>query len=343
MIGIDVYVVLGLLAALYIAWNLGANDAANPTNMAVGSGAISLRKAIVLFALFATVGAVLQGYMVMKTIGKGVVPDIDAIGALSASVAAGLWVTLATWKGLPVSTTHSSVGAVLGIGFAYMMLGDRPVSINWDVLEKVVLSWIISPLLAIILSMGFYAFFSKVALKLYNKGYNIDKIFRYLVLAGLIFSAYAYGTNDVGNATGVYVTVVSKIYGLPDINTMFFLAILGSIGIALGAFTWGYRVIRTVGFEITRLDYITGAAAGLSNALIVWVFSTVPKILFGYGMPISTTHASVSSIIGVGLARERSLKAVNWKIIGIIIVSWILTVPIATSISFIIYFILITI
>ncbi len=343
MIGVDIYIVLGLLAALYIAWNLGANDAANPTNMAVGSGAISLRKAIVLFALFAAVGAILQGYMVMKTIGKGVVPDIDVIGALSASLAAGLWVTLATWRGLPVSTTHSSVGAVLGIGLAYIMLGNRSVSINWDVLEKVVLSWMISPLLAIILSMSFYMLFSKIALKLYNKGYNIDRIFRYLVLVGLIFSAYAYGTNDVGNATGVYVTVVSKIYGLPDTNTMFFLAILGSIGIAIGAFTWGYRVIRTVGFEITRLDYITGAAAGLSNALIVWVFSTVPKILFGYGMPISTTHASVSSIIGVGLARERSLKAVNWKTIGMIIVSWILTVPIAASISFIIYLILTTI
>ncbi len=343
MIGVDIYIVLGLLAALYIAWNLGANDAANPTNMAVGSGAISLRKAILLFALFAAVGAILQGYMVMKTIGKGVVPDIDAAGALSASVAAGLWVTLATWKGLPVSTTHSSVGAVLGIGLAYTVLRARPVSINWDVLEKVVLSWIISPLLAIILSMGFYMLFSKIALRLYNRGHNIDTIFRYLVLAGLVFSAYAYGTNDVGNATGVYVTVVSKIYGLPDTNTMFFLAILGSIGIALGAFTWGYRVIRTVGFEITRLDYITGAAAGLSNAIIVWVFSTVPKLLFGYGMPISTTHASVSSIIGVGLARERSLRAVNWKTIGIIIVSWILTVPIAASISFIIYFILTTI
>ena len=340
LIGVDIYVVLGLLAALYIAWNLGANDAANPTNMAVGSGAITLRKAILLFVIFATIGAIVQGYMVMKTIGKGVVPNIDAVGALSASVAAGLWVTLSTWKGLPVSTTHSSVGAVLGIGFAYMVLKHQQTPINWDIVEKVVLSWITSPLLAIVLSMGLYLWFSRIALNLYNKGYNVDKIFKYLLLASLAFSAYAYGTNDVGNATGVYVTVISKLYGLPDMNTMFFLALLGSVGIALGAFTWGYRVIRTVGFEITRLDYVTGSAAGLSNALIVWVFSTVPKVLFGYGMPISTTHASVSSIIGVGIAKERSLKAINWKTVGIIIISWLLTVPIAASISFIIYFIL---
>ncbi|RLG82162.1 MAG: inorganic phosphate transporter, partial [Thermoprotei archaeon] len=113
------YVVLGLFAALYIAWNLGANDAANPTNAAVGSGAIKLRDAILLFSLFAAIGAIVQGYMVMKTIGKGVVRDIDAMGALVASIAAGLWITLATWKGIPVSTTHSTVGAVLGIGFAY--------------------------------------------------------------------------------------------------------------------------------------------------------------------------------------------------------------------------------
>lgn len=334
------YVVLGLFAALYIAWNLGANDAANPTNAAVGSGAIKLRDAILLFSLFATIGAIAQGYMVMKTIGKGVVRDIDAIGALVASIAAGLWITLATWKGIPVSTTHSTVGAVLGIGFAYTLLEHKPTAINWNVVFTVILSWITSPLSAIILSMFLYYMFTYLNNCLSRKIGNPSRIFKYILIFNLAFSAYAFGTNDVGNATGVYVSVISKLYGVPDMSTMFYLAILGSVGITLGAFTWGYRVIRTVGYNITRLDYVMAAAAGLSNALVVWLFSTIPKLLIGYGMPISTTHASVSSVIGVGIARTRSIKALNLRTVVVIIASWILTVPIAALLSFTIYYII---
>jgi len=334
------YVVLGLFTALYIAWNLGANDAANPTNAAVGSGAIKLRDAILLFSLFATIGAIVQGYMVMKTIGKGVVRDIDAIGALVASIAAGLWITLATWKGIPVSTTHSTVGAVLGIGFAYTLLEHKPTAINWNVVFTVILSWITSPLSAIILSMFLYYMFTYLNNYLSRKIGNPSRIFKYILIFNLAFSAYAFGTNDVGNATGVYVSVISKLYGVPDMSTMFYLAILGSVGITLGAFTWGYRVIRTVGYNITRLDYVMAAAAGLSNALVVWLFSTIPKLLIGYGMPISTTHASVSSVIGVGIARTRSIKALNLRTVAVIIASWILTVPIAALLSFTIYYII---
>lgn len=335
-----VYIILGLMAAMYIAWNLGANDASNPTDTAVGAGAISLKKALVLFSAFAAVGALAQGYMVMKTIGKGVVTDIDPIGALTASIAAGLWITIATWKGMPVSTTQSTVGAVMGIGVAYMVLKGSA-RINWGVVISVLLSWVTSPLSAILLAIIFFIAFEKLAQYLLSRGVNIDKFFRYVLIFNLIFSAYSFGVNDVGNATGVYVAVVSKVLGMPDMTTMFFLALLGSLGIMAGALTWGYRVVKTVGFKITRLDYISGAAAELSNAFVVWAFSTLPKMIMGYGMPISTTHASVSSIIGVGIAKSRSLKGVDWKTIAYIIISWLLTLPITILLSLAIYTILV--
>lgn len=332
------YLVLGLIAALFIAWNLGANDAANPTNTAVGAGALTLRKALILFSIFAAIGALAQGYMVMKTIGKGVVKDVDPLGALIASLAAGVWIMLSTWKGLPVSTTHSTVGSVLGVGFAYMVLKGTT-QIDWNVVLSVILSWIASPLLAIILSINLYFMFSKLAKHLLSKGRNVDKVFKFLLIFNLAFSAYAFGVNDVGNATGVYIAVVSKIFGLPDMTTMFYLALLGSLGIAAGALTWGYRVVRTVGFKITRLDYISATSAVLSNALIVWCFSTIPKFVIGYGMPISTTHASVSSVIGVGIAKSRGVSGVDWKVVGYIVISWLLTVPVAACLSFILYYI----
>lgn len=331
-------VAAGLVAALYIAWNLGANDAANPTDMAVGSGALSIREAVILFAAFAAMGALAQGYMVMKTLGRGVVSEIDPLGALSASLATGLWITLATWKGLPVSTTHSSVGAVLGYGVAKKLLGSGSESvINLDVVTKVFVSWLLTPVLAITFAASLYFAFSKLTLKLQSRSRDVNKLFKYLLIFNLAFSAYAFGANDVGNATGVYVAVVSDVMGTPDRVTMLYLAALGSAGIALGGFTWGYRVIRTVGFRITRLDYVSGAAGELSNALVVWLFTTVPKLLFGWGMPISTTHASVGSVIGVGIAKSRSLRGVNVRTIAVIFAGWGLTVPVAAGLSIIIY------
>ncbi len=331
------YTLLGLAAAMYIAWNLGANDAANPTNMAVGSGAMSIRKAVLLFSSFAALGALLQGYMVIKTIGKGVVTDIPALGALVSSIAAGLWVTFATYKGLPVSTTHSSVGAVLGVGLANM-LWHGSARINLSVVYKVILSWIVSPVAAGLLSFLLYLLINSIVSRqrISGKG-DIDRILKLVFIPALAFSAYAYGTNDVANATGVYVSVVSKITGYPDMKTMYLLSLLGSIGIMVGAFTWGPKVIETVGFRITRLDYTMGLAAELGNALSVWLFTTVPAVLLGYGMPISTTHASVSSVIGVGIAKNRSLGGVNWRTIGIIFLSWVLTLPVAMLLSMTLY------
>jgi len=320
-------VLAGLGVAFYMAWNLGANDAANPTNMAVGSGVLSIRTAAIIFSTFAAIGAILEGYRVSKTIGKGVVPEIDPLMALSAGLGAALWVTLATKKGLPVSTTQSAVGAVLGIGIAKNFSGAN-VPINWRVVYHVILSWITSPLGAIMLAGGLYIVFRFVAEVLRKKGGNslVNNVFKYILLGGLLFSAYAYGANDVGNATGVYINAVASITGYPDMKTMRLLALLGSAGIALGAVTWGYRVINTVGFKVTKMDIIAGAAAELSNASIVYLFTRL-------GMPISTTHASVSSVIGVGLARRGKLSDVNWRTVLIIIVGWVATLPVAAGIA----------
>ncbi|MEB3765802.1 MAG: inorganic phosphate transporter [Desulfurococcales archaeon] len=325
----ELTVLLGLAVAFYMAWNLGANDAANPTDTAVGAGALSLRKAILLFVVFAILGALLEGYRVIKTIGKGVVKDLDPVMALSAGLAAGLWVTIATRKGLPVSTTHSAVGAVLGVGLTRQYLEGVNESIDWGVVVKVVLSWITSPIGAIILAILLYNALKFIETK-FLVHRNADKFFRYLLIFNLAFSAYAFGANDVGNATGVYVTAVSSVTGMPDDNTMRLLALWGGLGIALGALIWGYRVIMTVGFKITKLDYVSGAAAELSNALIVYLFTRL-------AMPVSTTHASVSSVIGVGIAKGKGLKGIDKWTVLIILAGWIATVPVAAGLASLIY------
>ncbi len=314
---------LGLALAAYIAWTIGANDAANPTDTAVGSGALSLRKALLLFSAFAFAGAMLQGWMVMKTFGKGVAEITELWDAVAAAAATAAWVTLASLKGLPISTTHSAVGAVIGVALAKMLFLGYPEAINLGVLSAVVLSWVTSPLGAMALAALLYP----LARRLYTHlGERADGVFRWLLIGALAYSAYSFGANDVGNAVGVY-SAFAHVTGAAWFDPRA-LAALGSAGIMLGGLTVGRRVIQTVAFGITRLDLATGFAAELSNALVVWVFTTLPAMFFGYGMPISTTHASVSAVIGVGLAKY-GRRGVDWGTIAKVVAGWVLTVPAA--------------
>jgi len=321
--------IAGYAASLFMAWCIGANDASNPTETAVGAGALSVKQALILFSIFAAVGALAQGWMVMKTLGAGIVPRIDLYGALTAVLAAGMWITIASWRGLPISTTHSITGAVLGVGLAYVALGKMSVSsLNWGAVIKIVASWITSPIASILLAAAIYLGLRRLAFS-----ERAESVLRIGLISALAFSAYSFGANDVANATGVYLTVTRDLLGMPDVNTQIFLAVLGSIGIALGGFTLGKRVIITTAYKITRLEVVSGLAAELSNALVVWLFTTVPYMLFGFGIPISTTYASIASVIGVGLARY-GVRGVNWRTVALIITSWITTLPITVSLAF---------
>lgn len=328
--------IIGLLLSFLLSLSLGANDAATPTDCAVGAGIISIKRAVILFAVFTFIGAIAQGFMVIKTIGKGIVSEIDIVGAVSISIATSIWVLYCSYKGLDVSVTHSSIGSVTGYGLvAYGLTG-----LNYDVIRNVVISWVTSPICAISLSYSLYKLTMRI---LINKPwtYKLEKTISYALIFSLCFSAYSFGANDVGNATGAYVTVAMKIGKIPDYNTMLFLSILGATGIAIGGIFWGRRVIETVAFKITRIDIVMGMIAELSNALIVYLFTTIPYMVFGFGMPISTSIASNSSIIGVGLAKD--YKAVNYRTILKLVIGWLSTLPMTMLITAIVYITLKTI
>ena len=151
--------ILGYIFGFYMAWNIGANDVANSMASAVGANAITIRQAVFIAGILNILGAVFIGSHVTNTIRKGIVsteimtdPHVALIGALSALLAAALWVSFATWKSLPVSTTHSIVGAMIGFG---IMAGGFTV-INWVKLGAVVMSWVISPIFSLVI--GFVTF-----------------------------------------------------------------------------------------------------------------------------------------------------------------------------------------
>ncbi|MDL1963474.1 MAG: inorganic phosphate transporter, partial [Deltaproteobacteria bacterium] len=166
--GTEYYILItGYILGFYMSWNIGANDVANSMASAVGAKAITIRQAIFIAGILNITGAVFIGSHVTNTIRKGIVstdiladPHIALIGALSALLAASLWISFATWKSLPVSTTHSIVGAMIGFG---IMAGGFSV-INFGKLGAVVLSWIISPVFSLIIAYLMFKLIVKIIL-----------------------------------------------------------------------------------------------------------------------------------------------------------------------------------
>jgi PiT family inorganic phosphate transporter len=396
--------IIGYIFGFYMAWNIGANDVANSMASAVGAKAITIRQAIFIAGILNIIGAVFIGSHVTQTIRKGIVstdiladPHLALIGALSALLAAALWVSFATWKSLPVSTTHSIVGAMIGFG---IMAGGFSV-INWGKLGAVVLSWLISPVFAMVI--GFFMFktivkfilsrdkpFSQalklapyfisialfvvilsflfktplgkslaigtplallvalalaialgfVAVKIlrkFIKRTNLsgeEEVFRKIQIGTSCYVALAQGANDVANAIGplavIYFLVKTGSVGA-KVPVPVFLLFFGGVGIACGIGMAGHRVMDTIGKKITTLTNTRGFSVDFAAATTVMVASKM-------GLPVSTTHAAVGGVMGVGLAR--GIDAVNFRIIFKIILYWVLTVPAAAITSMVIFKIL---
>jgi PiT family inorganic phosphate transporter len=395
-----IILILGYLFGFYMAWNIGANDVANAMASSVGAKAITIRQAIFLAGILNIIGAVFVGSHVTDTIRKGIVsteimtdPHIALIGALSALLAASLWVSFATWKSLPVSTTHSIVGAMIGFG---IMAGGFNV-INWGRLLAVVLSWIISPFFSIVIAFFVFKiivililsrknsfaqalrfsplfigitffvvvlsflfktpFGEKLALGseasvivavllsvLLGVGATIllkvivkdeetgaEAIFQRVQVGTACYVALAQGANDVANAIGplavIYFLVKTGTVGA-KVPVPIFLLFFGGIGIACGIAMAGHRVMETMGKKITTLSNTRGFSVEFAAATTVLVASKM-------GLPVSTTHAAVGGVIGVGLAR--GMEAINFGIVYKIMVYWILTVPAAALTSMAIF------
>jgi PiT family inorganic phosphate transporter len=307
-----------VLMGIAVGWSIGANDAANSLGTAVGSKVLSLKQAIILIAVFGFLGAYLQGSYVVRTIGKGIVPmnqldkDSAVYLALVASFAACCWVVLATYWKMPISTSHSIVGAVAGAGLA---LGAP---VRWKVLGDIFICWIFTPLGAAALGYLFYRLFKTLFYRIILRRY-LRAVLTLLIISSGCYVAYSWGANDVANATGV---LVGAGILSPQISL-----IIGGAAIVLGIVTWGYKVIETIGSEITHLLPIMAFSAQLASAINVHIYTL-------YGIPVSTSHSIVGAIFGVGLVK--GVRVLNIRIIKEIIICWIATPFISGVISFLV-------
>ncbi len=303
-----------LVVGAYVGWNIGANDAGNCVGTTVGSGLLSYRRAILLVSVFVIIGALLQGGNVMKTIGKGIVTsELPNLAIIAALVSSGLFVTLATFFKIPVSTSQAIVGGVAGVGFA------ANADMNLAKIGTIAQVWVICPILTGVIALAIY-WLSRKLLRRLKQGSIWQQTPNVLLILSACYVAFALGANDVGNAMGPIANL-----GVVDPR---WLALLGGAALAVGALTFGRRVTETVGSGITPLDTVSAFSAQLAAALAVHFFSIL-------GIPVSTSQSIVGAVIGVGLLH--GMRAVRMRKIGGIVIGWVATPTAAGLFSYGLY------
>jgi PiT family inorganic phosphate transporter len=307
----------GIVASgLYVGANIGANDAANCIGASVGAGLVRYRTGIVLVAVFAAAGALFQGSGVAKTVGKGIVTDPLSVQAvLSALLCGGLFVSIATFLRIPVSTSQSVVGAVAGVGMAGRM------NMDWSQLLNIVGSWVLCPILSMVLTYLLY----RITLRAIDWGGDTQRarrVMRWLVLASAAYAAYSLGANNLGNAIGPIAALETEIVQPP------ILVVLGALSISLGALLFGRGVCETVGQSIVPLELTSSFAVQVSAGFGLHLFSTV-------GVPVSTSQAVVGALMGIGL--YHGVRAVSMRKMAEVTVGWVVTPTCAGLVAFVIY------
>jgi PiT family inorganic phosphate transporter len=315
--------VLIVIAALGFGFSNGLNDAANAIATAIGSRVLSPRTAIIMASfcnLAGTLSGALLGAHVAKTIGKGIVmpEELTLVTVVAGVAGAIIWVLAATYRGIPLSVSHSLVAGMLGAGIA----AAGTDVIVWGVLNKVFLAVLFAPLL------GFFGGFviMVVTMWLFRRTApdKVSSIFSKVQIAASAFVAYAHGKNDGQMPIGIIALGLMIYYGrhqldIPMFEIPLWVIFLSAASVALGIIWGGWRVIKTVGTRITTLRPVHGSAAETSAAMVIEAASNL-------GIPVSTTQCISGSVMGVGATKR--LSAVRWGVARGIVAAWVLTFPV---------------
>ncbi|KAF8785947.1 Sodium-dependent phosphate transporter 1-A like protein [Argiope bruennichi] len=393
-------VVFSFIIAFFLAFGVGANDVANSFGTSVGSGVLTLKQACILATIFEILGALLMGYKVSDTVRKDIF-DLEMytdeekhlmMGNLAALFGSAVWNISATFLKLPISGTHSIIGAVLG--FTFVAKGFRgiywktlgfigeagltalPIFYGFTVFVNVISivldgspvlaldripSWV-AVLIAAVIAISVAIFIRlKVVPKERNKAATtreqneralespispdedvdttddnrpeVSVLFKNLQVMTAVFGSFAHGGNDVSNAIAPLVSLWLIYSNNPDGETPAWLLVYGGIGISAGLWIMGRKVIQTMGQDLTKITPTSGFTIEIGSATTVLMASKI-------GLPISTTHCKVGSVVFVGIARTKSTKDVDLKLFRSIILAWLVTLPFTAVFSALMLFIL---
>ncbi len=312
-------VVVGWIYAFYI----GANDSANSVAASISCRALSPNQAVLLASCMTFFGA-FAGSEVAKTIGKGLIASefMTLPVVLAAILGAIAWTSFATHTGMPVSMTHSIIGGIIGAGLS----SGAVHAIQWAGLKTVVTGLIVSPVAGL---LGGFATLL-LLLHLFKNWYptTATRVFSRGQLVSTGFLSFSFGMNNTQNAAGVIAAGLLAAGVTGTFEVPLWVTMSCAFAIAIGIFLGGQKVIRTTGMRITNIKPIDGFAADATSGAVIYAASLL-------GIPVSTTHVSVSAIMGVGGSRR--LSAIRWDIVRQIVLAWLMTIPAASITAALLY------
>jgi PiT family inorganic phosphate transporter len=314
----DLTLVAVVAVALFFDFTNGFHDTANAIATSVSTRAVSPRLAVLGAAVLNFLGAFVS-LEVAATVAKGVVEaDIVTLDVVLAGLVGAITWDLITWYyGLPTSSSHALIGGVAGAAVAAAGLGVLQAD---GLVEKVLIPSLAAPILGFFLAGALMLVIFWIVRR--RSPSRVNRSFRRLQLISASFVAFTHGTNDAQKTMGIIALalIASGHLSADEFDVPLWVIVSAATAMALGTYVGGWRIIRTLGQRVAKLEPPQGFAAEAATASLLWVTGNV-------GFPVSTTHTISGSVLGAGASRR--LSAVRWGVAGNILLAWVLTVPAA--------------
>jgi PiT family inorganic phosphate transporter len=325
--GFTAILIAVLVLAVLFDYINGFHDTANAIATSVSTRALKPQWAIAMSATANFVGA-LTGTAVAKTIGSGLVaPSAEGGVVVAAALLGAITWNVITWRfGIPSSSSHALIGGLLGASAAAVGFGAWLIP---GILGKVIFPLVTSPVVGFTVGFALMVLIFNIFRRAHPKTMN-DR-FRRLQILSAAYMAFSHGSNDAQKTMGVMTLALVSAGILTEFVVPLWVIILAATAISLGTAAGGWRIIRTMGTKVVKLDPVHGFAAETTAATIIFGASTL-------GMPVSTTHVISSAILGVGSSDR--FNAVHWGVARRIGVAWVLTLPAAGTVAAIAYLVL---
>jgi PiT family inorganic phosphate transporter len=320
----DVLLVVVIVVALGFDFTNGFHDTANAVATSVSTRALTPRMAVLVASLANLAGAFVTT-AVAKTVGKDIVASelINTKTVLAALLGAIVWNLLTWWFGLPSSSSHALIGGLVGAALAQS--GEK--GVLWHGLaHKVAIPALIAPLLAFagafLLLIVIYWVFRRITRGVANRGFRLGQ------LVSSTFMAFTHGANDAQKTMGVIALALFANGNLKEFEIPTWVKIAAGLSIAAGTYVGGWRIMRTLGQRLYKMEPESGFAAQAAAGATIYAATK-------YGYPLSTTHVISGAVLGAGSTQR--LSAVRWGVAGNIVVAWVLTIPAAAGVAALLY------
>jgi inorganic phosphate transporter, PiT family len=319
-------IMLIIVLALVFDYINGFHDAANSIATVVSTRVLSPKLAVLWAGFFNFAAFLVLGTHVAKTIGKGVIdpaavtPHILLAGVVGAIV----WNLITWWLGLPTSSSHALIGGFVGAA----LVGAGPNSVLVPGLLKIALFIVVSPLFG--MALGWFLMMLMYFIFQNSTPRKVDKLFRRLQLLSAAAFSLGHGGNDAQKTMGIITALLySTGYLTGEFEVPLWVVLASHAAIGLGTVSGGWRIVKTMGMKLTKLQPVGGFCAETAGAVTLFAVTLT-------GIPVSTTHTITGAIVGVGSTRR--LSAVKWGIARRIVWAWVLTMPAAAAVAGVCYF-----